>query len=296
MNAVDPGAGAGFDPTSPLTPSGNLRKRQLFSRFTEAGATVAALVAIAVLGIVIYTVAMRGAGAVSWEFLTTDEPTGIRAALLGTAEIVLIATAIAMPIGVLIAIYMIEFARPRSNQVMKTVLDLTNGLPSIIIGLFVFGLLVKPLQEQMAFAGAIALAIIELPLIARGSQEVLLLVPGNLREASDALGVSRWRGVLGVILPSAVGGIATATVLAVARAAGETAPLLLVSSVFKGLTLNPFEAIPNIPVTIYFLSEEGNPAGFERAWGASLVLIAIILFASLGARALLARNRERMSR
>lgn len=288
----------GFDPTAPLTASGNLRRRQFFSRFTEAGATGAAALAIAVLGIVIYTVASRGLDAISWEFLTTGEPTGIGPALLGTAEIVLIATAMAMPVGVLIAIYMTEFAGPRATRFMKGTLDLTNGLPSIIIGLFVFGLLVKPLEKQMAFAGSVALAIIQLPLIARGSLEVLLLVPGNLREASDALGVSRWRGVVGVILPSALGGIVTATVLAVARAAGETAPLIFASSVFNAekVSLNPFEALPNIPVTIFFLSEEGNPTGFTRAWGASLVLISVILFASLGARALLARNRERMTR
>lgn len=289
---------SGFDPTAPLTPSGNLRRRQLFSRFTEFGATGAAVLAIAVLAIVIYTVVSRGAGAISWDFLTTGEPTGIAPALIGTAVIVLVATAISMPVGVLIALYITEFAGRRTTRAMKTVLDLTNGLPSIIIGLFVFGLLIKPLEKQMAFAGSVALAIIQLPLIARGSLEVLRLVPGNLREASDALGVSRWRGVIGVILPTALGGIVTATVLAVARAAGETAPLIFASSVFDAtkVSLNPFEALPNIPVTIFFLSEEGNPAGFERAWGASLVLISAILFASLGARALLARNRERMSR
>ncbi|MET0559614.1 MAG: phosphate ABC transporter permease PstA [Solirubrobacterales bacterium] len=296
MNSVE--LGPGFDPTAPLTPSGNLRRRQIFSRFTESMATGAAVLAIAVLAIVIYTVVSRGAGALSWDFLTTGEPTGIAPALVGTAVIVLVATAISMPVGVLIAIYLTEFAGPRTSRLMKTTLDLTNGLPSIIIGLFAFGLLVKPLEKQMAFAGSVALAIIQLPLIARGSLEVLRLVPGNLREASDALGVSRWRGVLGVILPSALGGIVTATVLAVARAAGETAPLIFASSVFDAtkVSLNPFEALPNIPVTIFFLSEEGNPTGFERAWGASLVLIAVILFASLGARALLSRNRERMSR
>jgi phosphate transport system permease protein len=289
---------AGFDPTAPLTPSGNLRRRQFFSRFTELGATAAAVLAIAVLAVVLYTVISRGAGAISWDFLTTGEPSGIAPALIGTAVIVVIATAISMPVGVLIAIYMTEFAGPRSSRIMKTVLDLTNGLPSIIIGLFIFGLLIKPLEKQMAFAASVALAIIQLPLIARGSLEVLRLVPGNLREASDALGVSRWRGVLGVILPTALGGIVTATVLAVARAAGETAPLIFASSVFdpSKISVNPFEALPNIPVTIFFLSEEGNPAGFERAWGSSLVLISVILFASLGARALLARNRERMSR
>jgi phosphate transport system permease protein len=282
-------SGAGFDPTAPLVPSGNLGRRQVVSRLAELAATGAAVLAIAVLAIVIYTVAARGADAISWEFLTTGEPTGIAPALVGTAVIVAIATAIAMPVGVLIALYLTEFANRRTSRAIRMTLDLMNGLPSIIVGLFVFGLLIKPLEKQ------VALAIIQLPLIARGSQEVLLLVPRSLREASDALGVSRWRSVAGVTLPSAIGGIVTATVLAVARAAGETAPLIFASSVFDATTvgLNPFEALPNVPVTIFFLSEEGNPTGFTRAWGASLVLIAIILAASLGARALLARNRER---
>lgn len=288
---------ASFDPMASLTPSGNLRRRQLFSRFTEGGATAAAIFAVAVLAVVLYTVVARGAGAINWEFLTTGEPTGIAPMLIGTAEIVLIATAIAMPLGVLIALFLTEFAGNRATRFMRLILDLMNGLPSIIIGLFIFALFVKPLEKQMAFAAAIALAIIELPLIARGSQEVLLLVPSSLREASDALGVSRWRGVLGVILPSALSGIVTATVLAVARAAGETAPLIFASSVFDAskVSLNPLEALPNIPVTIFYLSEEGNPSGFTKAWGASLVLIAIILLASLGARTLLARTRARMS-
>jgi phosphate transport system permease protein len=135
-----------------------------------------------------------------------------------------------------------------------------------------------------------------LPIVARGSQEMLLLVPGNLREAADALGVSRWRTMLGVVLPSALGGILTSTVLAVARAAGETAPLIFASSVFGNtVALNPFEALPNIPVTIYSLSEEANPAGFPRAWGAAFVLLAFILLANLGARALFARSRARLS-
>jgi phosphate transport system permease protein len=287
-----------FDPAAPLTPTGNLRRRAVFSRLAESGATVAAVLAVAVLAAVIYTVASRGASAISFEFLTSGEPTGIGPALLGTAEIVLIATAIAMPLGVLVALYLTEFAGRRASAAIRLTLDLMNGLPSIIIGLFIFGLLIKPAEKQMAFAGSIALAIIELPLIARGSQEVLLLVPGNLREAADALGVSRWRSVLGVILPSALGGIVTSTVLAVARAAGETAPLIFATSVFDGskVSLNAFEALPNIPVTIFTLSEEGNPTGFTRAWGASLVLLAIILAASVGARALLARSQKRTNR
>jgi phosphate transport system permease protein len=289
-------SGAAVDPAAPLTPTGNLRRRRVFSWLTEFGATAAALFAVAVLGIVIYTVVVRGASALSFEFLVTGAPTGIAPALVGTALIVAVATAIAMPLGVLAALFVTEFAGDRIARTSKLTLDLINGLPSIIIGLFVFGLLVDH-HKQSGLAASVALAIIMLPLIARGTQEVLLLVPSNLREAADALGVSRWRTVLGVILPSALGGILTSTVLAVARAAGETAPLILISSVFDGkeVVLNMGDAMPNIPVRIFQLSEEANPEGFAQAWGMSLVLVSFILFASLGARAMLARSRRKMT-
>lgn len=298
MSEAPAGMGnAGFDPAAPLTPSGNLRRRQRFSRVAEYGATAAAIAAVGVLAIVVFGVLVHGASAISLDFLIKGEPEGIGPALVGTAEIVAISTLIAMPIGVAIAVFLTEFARGRVAGAVRLTLDLMNGLPSIIIGLFIFGLLVYG-HKQSAFAAAIALAIIELPLIARGSQEVLLLVPHNLREAAEALGVSRWRTVLGVILPTALGGILTSTVLAVARAAGETAPLIMLCSVFDAskVSLNPFEAVPNIPVTIYSLSEEANPAGFSRAWGAGLVLLVAIMIASLTARAMLARSRARMSR
>jgi phosphate transport system permease protein len=285
-----------FDPTAPLTPSGNLRRRQAFSRVAESGATLAAIVAVAVLLIVVYAVVVHGASALNLDFLTKGAPTGIGPAILGTVLIVLVATAIAMPIGILVALYLTEFAGARAARLIRLTLDLLNGLPSIIIGLFVFGLLVDH-KTQSAYAASVALAIIELPLIARGSQEVLLLVPNSMREAADALGVSRWRTVLKVILPSALGGIMTSTVLAVARAAGETAPLILLCSVFdpRHFDAHIGEAIPNIPVMIFQLSEEGNPEGFARAWGAGLVLVSFILFASLGARALLARSKRKMT-
>lgn len=284
------------DPRAPLTPSGNLRRRQLVSRAAELAATVAAIAAIAVLAIVIWTVASRGITAIDLDFIFTGYPTGVGPMLLGTIVISLVATLIAMPIGVLIALCLTEYASARGVHTMKLILDLLNGLPSIVLGVFVFALLVDH-KQQSAFAGAVALAIIELPLIARGSQEVLLLVPKGLREASDALGVARWRSVLTVVLPTALGGIVTATVLAVARAAGETAPLILASSVFdpKTFSVNPFEALPNVPVWIYKLSEEGNPEGFNEAWGMSLLLVSFILFASLGARALLVRSKRKLS-
>jgi phosphate transport system permease protein len=287
---------AAFDPTAPLTPSGNLRRRRLFSRGAELAATAAALLAVGVLGVVIYTVVSRGASALDLDFLIKGAPEGIGPELVGTAIIVAIGTAIAMPVGVLVALFLTEFAGARATNLVRLTLDLMNGLPSIIIGLFVFGLLVNQ-KQQSGIAASVALAIIMVPLIARGTQEVLLLVPASLREASDALGVSRWRAVLGVVLPSALGGILTSTVLSVARAAGETAPLIFATSVFdpSRFSLNPFEALPNVPVRVFQLSEEANPEGFAEAWGLSFVLVSFILFASLGARALLARSRKRRS-
>jgi phosphate transport system permease protein len=283
------------DLSGPLTPSGNLRRRQMISRFVGAVQTASALLAVAVLGIVVYSVASRGASVLSFSFLTENPPAfvglpggGIAPAIVGTAVIVALATAIAMPIGILTALYMTEFAGRWQARALRLALDLLNGLPTIVVGLFVFGLLVVG-HHQSGFAGAFALAIIMLPLIARATQEVLLLVPTGLREAADALGVSRWRTVFGVVLPTARGGILTATVLAVARAAGETAPLVLASSIYANkVSINPFghEGLPNIPVYIFTASEEADRYGFARAWGAAFVLLMFILLVSLASRAI----------
>lgn len=289
---------ATFDPAAPLTPTGNLRRRRVFSRFAEYGATAAALAAVGILAIVISAVVIHGASALSLDFLFKGAPVGIGPALVGTAEIVAIGTLIAAPVGILVALYLTEFGTGRLGSWIKLTLDLMNGLPSIIVGLFVYILIVEATNNQSGFAGSVALAIIMLPIVARGTMEILLLVPNSLREAADALGVSRWRTVLGVILPSATGGILTSTVLAVARAAGETAPLLLVSSNNIGtqVTLNPFEALPNIPTTIFRLSEEPSPEGLAQAWGAGLVLLTFIMVTSICARILLARTRSKMAR
>lgn len=288
-----------FDPAAPLTPTGNLRRRRAVSRVAESGATLAAALAVGVLGIVVFSVVVHGASALSLDFLLKGEPDGIGPALVGTAEIVAMATVFAVPLGVLVALYLVEFGSGRLAATIRLTLDVMNGYPSIIVGVFIFILIVEPTESQSAIAASVALAIIMLPIVARGTEEVLRLVPDSMREASDALGVSRWRSVLSVILPSAVGGIATASILAVARAAGETAPLLLISSVgFDGshVSLNPFEAVPNVPVTIYKLSEEANPEGFARAWGAGFVLLTFIMAANVFARVLLNRSRRKMAR
>jgi phosphate transport system permease protein len=293
-----------FDPTAPLVASGNLRRRQYVSRVVEGLASASALVAVVVLVIVVFAVVKNGAGAITPGFLVRDPPQfggaggGIASAIVGSALIVALATIIAAPLGVLCALYLVEFSGPRavSGRLLRLALDMMQGLPSVVIGLFVLGLIVKPEKADSGFAGSIALTIIMLPLIARSSQEVLLTVPRALRDATDALGVDRWRSILTVILPTALSGIVTGTILAVARAAGETAPLLIVDGTFtNSTTIQVFgHAVPNIPVLIFTLAESSQPSGFQRAWGAALVLLALILIANIGARLLLARSRRRM--
>ncbi|MGC9220124.1 MAG: phosphate ABC transporter permease PstA [Solirubrobacteraceae bacterium] len=281
----------------------NLRHRRLTDRFMRFAATAAAACAVLILGIVVVSVVLRGASALSISFLTENPAVGLGAvgggianAILGSALIVAVGTAMALPLGIMIALYLTEFATPRTAAIIRLALDLLNGTPTIVVGVFIFGLLVVS-HSQTGFAASIALAIVMLPLMARTTQEMLLLVPADLRDAAHALGVRRWRMVLGIVLPTALGGILTGAILAVARAFGETAPLLLCDSVFgNGTSLNVFgTAIPNIPIDIYRYSESGFPTDHARAWGAALVLIALILVGNLSARAMLARQRRRMT-
>jgi phosphate transport system permease protein len=277
------------------------RRRRLVNRAMEALSTLAALIAVAVLAIVVISVASRGAGALSWDFLTKPQALfgqpggGIANAIVGTALLVGLATVMALPVGVLTAIYLTEFAPRRVAVPIQVVLDVLAGLPTIVLGIFVYALLVIG-HTQSGYAGSFALAIIMLPVVARATQEMLLLVPSTLREASLALGVRRWRTVLGIILPSSVGGILTGTVLAVARAAGETAPLLFTSSIFaNAVQTDVTKALPNIPVLIFTYSEQPDPALHEQAWAAALVLMAFVLLASVSAKALLARSRRKLT-
>jgi phosphate transport system permease protein len=293
------GADPLMDPKRPLSATGNLRRRRRTDRIMRGVATSAAIVAVAILAIVIVTVTGKGASQLSLSFLFKDPAVGlgtvgggIANAIVGTALIVALATVMAAPIGVLIAIYLTEFSTPRTARPIRLVLDLLNGMPSIVIGVFAYGLLIEG-GQQAGWAGSFALAIIMVPLVARATGEMLTLVPRELREASHALGISRWRTIVGIVLPSSLGGILTGLVLAVARSAGETAPLLFTTSIFSNsTTVNIFgTALPNIPLIIFSDSESAFPADHARAWGAAVVLMAFILIGNLGARAMLARQR-----
>jgi phosphate transport system permease protein len=292
------------DWTGPLTPTGNLRRREAISRIVTGVAAGAAAFAVAMLVLVVFDVAKRGSKALSWGFVTHNTVGigggGIANALLGTAVIVAFAAAIATPVGVLTGLYLSEFAGSNSGaaRILKLALDLLQGLPTIIVGLFIYGLIVVAQNKQTGFAGAIALSIVMVPLIARASQEVLALVPGTLRDAADALGVTRWRAVVGVILPSAAGGITTGAILAIARAAGETAPLLICDSVYdpQATQLNLFgHGVPSVPMYIFQVFDLPGADIRNHVWSAAFVMLIFILLANIGARVLVARSRRKLT-
>ena len=291
---------AGFS----LAPTPQLRRRKLVNRLLESVMLAAALSAVSVLVLVVAAVVSRGHGALTKDFFTKGPATGffttggggIANAIVGSLVIVGCATAFALPLGILVAIYTNEFAPREVRRFIGFVLDVLNGVPSIVIGIFVYGLLVLG-HKQSAIAAGVALAIIMLPLVARSAQEVLALVPEALREASFALGVSRWRTVLGVILPTTFGGILTGATLAIARAAGETAPLLFTSAlVTNQISWDPRHALQSIPLVIFEDLEQPDPALHAQAWGAALVLMGFVLVVSAVSKAFLARSRRKLSR
>jgi phosphate transport system permease protein len=283
-----------------LVDRGNLRRRRRVDRVVEIISTVAAVLAVAVLLAVVGSVLLKGIGALSLHFLTTptalfgETNGGISNAIVGTAIMVGLASLMAIPIGLLVAIFTTEFASPRIAHPIRFVLDVLNGVPTIVTGIFVYGLLVVE-GQQSGFAASVALAIIMLPIVARTAQEVLALVPGTLKEAAYALGIARWRTTVRVTLPTAAGGLTTGALLAVARVAGETAPLILLSSIYaQGVHTDPSQALASIPIFIFQASESPNPESHTQAWAAALVLIAFVLVLNIVARSFYARARKRM--
>ena len=296
------------EPQLTLKATGRARRRLLVNRFAEAAAVAAAMSAIVVLGILVWSVASRGIAALNFDFFTKgpalfgESGGGIAPALAGSILLVAIATIIALPFGVLTAIYVSEFAPKQWADQVRLWLDTLNGFPSIVIGIFVFTLIVKAALpvlgiggHQSAIAGGVALAIIMLPLVARSAMEVLALVPNQLREGSYALGVSKWQTVVRVVLPTSFGGILTGTTLAIARAAGETAPLLFTCALASNaVSWNPSQSVNSIPLTIFTYSESADPNLHTQAWAAAFVLIVFVLVTSLTARFLLDRSRRKL--
>jgi phosphate transport system permease protein len=286
-------------------PNDRLRRRRAVNRGMELLAWLAAALAVAILGVVVWSVAKRGASELNLGLLTKppvpfaigNVQQGLVNAFTGSLVIVGLATAMTLPIGILVAIYVNEFAPRRIRNGLGLVIDVLAGIPAIVVGIFVFGLLVLG-HGQSALAGSFALAVLMLPFVARATIEVLALVPDSLREAALGLGAPRWRTTLGIVLPQTIGGIVTGAVLAVARVAGETAPLLFTSSVgvSNGADWNPLHALQTVPVAIFELSESDSPGDHARAWAAAFVLLMFILLTSLSARWLANRSRRKIAR
>jgi phosphate transport system permease protein len=282
-----------------------LGRRRVVNRGMELLAWLAAALAVFILGVVVWSVAKQGASALNLDFFT--KPQGVSAfgepikqglanAFVGTFVIVGLATAMALPFGILIAIYVNEFAPRPIRTAVGLTLDVLAGVPAIVIGIFVFGLIVVA-HGQSGYAGAFALAVLMLPFVARTTLEGLALVPDSLREAALGVGAPRWRATLGVVVPQARGVILTGATLAIARVAGETAPLLFTSSlVTSGTHWDPSQPLQTVPVAIYELLDQSDPASHALAWAAAFVLIVFILLVSLTARWLATRSRRKLAR
>ena len=274
----------------------NLRRRRAVSKAAEGLTLLATLIAVAVLVIVVGSVFLKGLSALNLDFFFNTPAVygatggGIANAIVGTAVLVLLATVMAVPVGILVAIYLSEFAKPAIATPLRVILDVFTGIPSIILGVFVFALIVVG-HGQSGWAGAFALALIMLPYVARGTDEVLTLTASSTREASLALGASKSYTVVHATLPTAVGGIVTSTILAIARVAGETAPLLFASSIAaNAISADPSKPLASIPITIFTYSESPSPDQHAQAWAAALTLIAFVLLISVFARLAAARH------
>jgi phosphate transport system permease protein len=291
---------AEVNPLTIVTPRSRRRKR--VGVLMEILSTAAAVLAIVVLGVVVISVARKGLPAINTDFFTKNPAPvfqtggGIKNAIVGTLIMTGMATLISVPVGVLIAIFNTEFAPPPVAEAVRIGLNVLAGVPTIVIGIFIFGLLVVG-NGQSALAASAGLSIVMVPLIARATEEVLALVPSTLREGGMALGATRARTVITVILPTAVGGIVTATIVAVARAAGETAPLLFTSSIFANqVVTDVHQAMASIPLTIFVDSESPSVADQQTAWAAALVLMAGVLIMGIVGRALSLRTRRQIEK
>ncbi|GGK29601.1 phosphate transport system permease protein PstA [Pilimelia terevasa] len=281
-------------PTAPLDLTrAALPATRRWRNTVATGGMVAALALAAVpLALICYQVLLKGAGSISWEFLTEDIPNsarraggGIAPAIVGTLVITGTAALLAIPLGVLGAVYLNEYGKSGPlAKFIRTMADVMTGVPSIVMGLFIYVIMVIPLQQQSGLAGALALACLMLPVVIRSTEEVLRLVPDDLRQASAALGARRWYTIVTVVLPAAVSGITSGAMLAVARAAGETAPLIFTTGIVYQSNWSLSGANTALPALIFKNASEPFAAANGRAWGAAITLVVLVLAATVIAR------------
>ncbi len=278
-------------------------RRRVTDKVMRGTLVAGTLLALIPLILILYFLLKRGLSAwTSSGFFTTDptgnffgNPGGIRSAIIGSIEMVLLASVIAIPLGIGVALYLTEYGKDSwfANTVRYFV-DVMTGVPSIMFGLFIYIVLVTGHVGGgfTAWKGSIALSLLMIPIVVRSAEVVLLLVPSSLREAALALGAPRWRVISKVVLPTAAPGLVTGSLLAVARGMGETAPLLFTVTAAFGLTYNLGALMNSLPVQIYTDIQSPREAIVNRAWGAGLTLVLIVLLLNIIARFIASRSRR----
>jgi phosphate transport system permease protein len=268
----------------------SLGRRRFMSRVMIALTYVAAIVATLPLILIVWHLLERGASSLNWNFFTkVQAPSGeagggMANAIVGSGIIILIASAIGLPIGIGSGLYLAEHRGAKLAMAVRFLSDVLNGLPSIVLGIFAWQLLVRPFKHFSGLAGGIALAAMMIPLVTRATEEMIRLVPVSMREAALALGYSKWRTSLAVVLRTALPGIVTGALVAVARIAGETAPLLFTAFGNQFWSVSPFQPIAALPLQIYNYAISPFDDWHSQAWAGALVLIGLVLVISLAAR------------
>ncbi len=281
-----------------LAPSRTDALRAVLDGLATGLVALCSVLGVAIIGTILIYIASRGLPAINLDFFTQrplpygEVGGGVAPAILGTLSMLLVAGALGIPIGIACAIYLAEYGRGQFAHALRFVIDLIAGLPSIVVGVFVWAFLVRHVVGNYnGLAGGVALAIIMIPILSRTVEEILRLVPDTLREASLALGVPRWRTILFVVLPTARAGIVTGVVLSLARASGETAPLLLTALGNQFFNFDLLQPMASLPVQIYNYAVSPYDDWHTKAWGSALVLIVVIGLLSLAARAVAGRSR-----
>jgi phosphate transport system permease protein len=258
---------------------------------------IAALGVVSVLFFILGYLVWNGGTSLNWAFFTQlpkpvgETGGGMANAIVGSLKLLLLAAVMGLPVGLMAGVYLAEFGGKTFSFVIRYTNDLLNGVPSIVIGIFAYSLVVLPVKHFSALAGGVALAIMVVPVTVRSTEEFLKSVPGNMREAAMALGASKWRTIATVVLPAASGGILTGMLLALARVAGETAPLLFTAFSNRYWGQGWGQPIASLPVMIYTYAIAPYDDWHRQAWAAGLVLLALVLFSNLGARFILARSK-----
>ena len=255
-----------------------------------------ALVTVSALFFVLGYLFIKGWNALSWDFITKlpvpvgEAGGGMANAIVGSAKLLLIALFSGVPVGLMAGIYLAEFGGKAFPFAVRYVADLLNGVPSIVIGIFIYTVVVLPMHHFSAFAGGLALGAMLVPIVVRSTEDFLRAVPGSLREAALALGASRWKAIATVVIPAATRGIITGVLLALARVAGETAPLLFTSFQSQYWSRGFNQPIASLPVMIYTYAISPYKNWHQQAWAAGFILLLLVLIANIGARLVLSRR------